>query len=139
LQTARRRGQKTPGPKYPLESTESVTVNANGASVGKVFVRPAGCLLTDDVIAVVPVDPGQFNLDYVSIALQNSVTAGGYLYEAKLFATRVKELEIKIPVRADGSFDLDQQALIASATKRFQAILERLAELGRESEQARFV
>ncbi|WP_162238675.1 HsdM family class I SAM-dependent methyltransferase [Microbacterium sp. Leaf161] len=104
-QTALRRGNKTRSDKYPLEPTATITVNANGASVGKVFVRPAGCLLTDDVIAVTPAQEGLFNLDYLSIALQNSVTAGGYLYEAKLFATRVRELEVSVPVNDDGSYD----------------------------------
>lgn len=141
MQTKRRRGQKTEGPAFPLEELPSVTVNANGASVGKVFVRPSGCLLTDDVIAVFPVGVGTqaLDLDYLSVALQNAVTAGGYLYEAKLFATRVKELEIVVPVTPDGALDLEQQRKIASATKRFEGLLEQLTELGRWSAEARFL
>ncbi|PPG15078.1 hypothetical protein C5D36_09950 [Rathayibacter sp. AY1C6] len=126
-------------PAYPIEDRSSVTVNANGASVGKVFVRPPGCLLTDDVIAVYPIKPNLFDLDYLSIALQSAVTAGGFLYEAKLFATRVKELEIAVPVTADGALDFEQQRKIASATKRFDANVERLAEVGRWSADARFL
>lgn len=137
-QSARRRGQKEVSAKYPLESAPCVTVNANGASVGKVFVRPDDCLLTDDVIAVVPLSD-DLDLDYLAIALQNSVTAGGFLYEAKLFATRVKELEISVPVTESGEFDVEQQRKIASATRRFDATVERLAELGRWSGEARFV
>jgi type I restriction enzyme M protein len=138
-QTKKRRNAKKASAAYPIESVPSVTVNANGASVGKVFVRPVDCLLTDDVIAVLPANAKDFDLDYLSIALQNAVTAGGFLYEAKLFATRVKELEIQVPITESGSIDLDQQKLIASATKRFDSTIERLAELGRWSAEARFL
>ncbi|MFI7585382.1 class I SAM-dependent DNA methyltransferase [Kocuria sp. M1N1S27] len=133
----RKKGQQQP--RFPLESNPSVTVNANGASVGKVFVRPPGCLLTDDVIAVQPVDPTQFDLDYLSVALQSAVTAGGFLYEAKLFATRVRELTIEVPVDDGGQFDVEQQRRIASARKRFDAIVARLAELGRWTAEARII
>jgi hypothetical protein len=75
----------------------------------------------------------------LSVALQRAVTAGGFLYEAKLFTTRVKELTIQVPVLADGSFDLVQQKSIASAAKRFAAITTRLSELGRWSSEARIV
>lgn len=140
-QTRRRRGSTEASAAYPLESTASVTVNANGASVGKVFVRPSDCLLTDDVIAVLPTHASaeSIDLEYLSVALQNAVTAGGFLYEAKLFATRVKELEVSIPVDTDGALDIVQQRKIASATKRFNGLLEQLTELGRWSAEARFL
>lgn len=125
--------------KFPIEESPSVTVNANGASVGKVFVRPSACLLTDDVIAVQPLKGINLDLPYLSIALQSAVTAGGFLYEAKLFVTRLKELQINIPIDEDDKFDLVQQKLIASATKRFEGVIERLAELGRWSSEARIV
>ncbi|OMC44026.1 N-6 DNA methylase [Mycobacterium sp. IS-1264] len=126
-------------PAFPIEAAPSVTVNANGASVGKVFVRQKGCLLTDDVIAVQPVREGQFDLDYLSVALQSAVTAGGFLYEAKLFTARVRELVISIPVDDSGNYDIDQQRRIASAIKRFDAIRARLAELGTWSTDARII
>ena len=114
-------------------------MNANGASVGKVFVRPSDCLLTDDVIAVQPVGGVDIDLDYLSVALQSAVTAGGFLYEAKLFTSRLKDLSVNIPLDDGGAFDLEQQKLIASATKRFEAIVDRLGELGRWSSEARIV
>lgn len=133
------KGAAPSDPAFPIESAPSVTVNANGASVGKVFVRPFDCLLTDDVIAVQPVDGIDIDLDYLSVALQSAVTAGGFLYEAKLFTSRLKELSVNIPLDDDGAFDLEQQKLIASATKRFEAIVDRLGELGRWSSEARIV
>ncbi|MEU4664785.1 N-6 DNA methylase [Micromonospora chalcea] len=126
-------------PAFPIEKRPSVTVNANGASVGKVFVRPADCLLTDDVIAVQPLAEAGLDLDYLSVALQSSVTAGGFLYEAKLFTTRLKELSVQVPVDETGAFDLEQQKRIASATKRFEAIRTRLSDLGQWSADARVV
>lgn len=126
-------------PVFPIEAAPSVTVNANGASVGRVFVRPAGCLLTDDVIVVQPVDGVSIDLDYLSVALQSAVTAGGFLYEAKLFTTRLKTLTVEVPVDDEDGFDLDQQKRIASADKRLRAIISRLDELGRWSAEARIV
>jgi type I restriction enzyme M protein len=145
LDSQKKRSRKSPkgaaasDPAFPIEASPSVTVNANGASVGMVFVRPAGCLLTDDVIAVQPVEGVKIDLDYLSVALQSSVTAGGFLYEAKLFLTRVKELAVAIPVDAKGKFDLDRQREIASAAKRFNDIVARLSELGRWASEARIV
>lgn len=134
-----KKGAPPTDPAFPIEAEPSVTVNANGASVGKVFVRPYGCLLTDDVIAVQPVPDVPLNLDYLSVALQSAVTAGGFLYEAKLFTTRLKELAIDVPVDDYGKYDLGQQKAIASATKRFESIVARLSELGAWSSEARIV
>jgi type I restriction enzyme M protein len=137
--TRARRGSKTPHPAFPIEAEPSVTVNANGASVGKVFLRPSGCLLTDDVIAVQPAPGVAIDLEYLQVALQGAVTAGGFLYEAKLFTTRLKELNVSIPVDKAGNFDTAQQQRIASAVKRFDGIVAQLSELGRWSSEARIV
>ena len=120
----------------PIEDNTVVTVNANGASVGKVFVRDHRCVLTDDVIAIEILHP-DINPDFLALQLRSAVAAGGFLYEAKLFVGRVKELEVQIPVRKDGSFDLDQQSGISAAIKRFDNIRQRLAELGEWSGSAR--
>ena len=79
------------------------------------------------------------DLDYLSVALQSAVTAGGFLYEAKLFSTRLKELAVDIPVDEKGNYDLAQQGRLASAAKRFDAIVARLGELGRWAADARIV
>ena len=63
---------------------------------------------------------------------------GGFLYEAKLFATRVKELEVEIPVSTNG-FDVKQQKAIASAVRRFDALRTRLHDLGLRSGSVRAV
>lgn len=123
--------------KIPLLDAPSATVNANGASgVGIVFTREAGCLLTDDVIAVTPVHP-YIDVDYLAVALASSVAAGGYLYEAKLFVRRVRALSVRLPTRDDGSYDIEQQRLIAAAAKRLDTIRQRLTELGKYSRSAR--
>lgn len=120
-----------------LLEADSATVNANGASgVGIVFTREKGCLLTDDVIAVTPVHP-KIDVNYLAVALASSVAAGGYLYEAKLFVRRVRALSVHLPLADDGTFDLEQQRLIAAAAKRLDTIRQRVMELGRYSRSAR--
>lgn len=81
-----------------------VTVNANGASIGRVYVRDAGCGITDDVIAVLSKND-EISIEYLSVALQDSVNAGRFIYEAKLFVGRVHELVVRLPVK-DGELDI---------------------------------
>lgn len=122
--------------KIQIEDKIIVTVNANGASVGKVYVRDERCVLTDDVIAIEILHP-EIDPEFMALQLRSAVAAGGFLYEAKLFVGRVKELEIELSIREDESFDIDQQRVIAAAIKRFDNIRQRLAELGAWSGSAR--
>ena len=114
-----------------------VTVNANGASIGKVFVRSLDCGITDDVIAVSTKLP-DVSIDYLSIALQDAVNAGRFIYEAKLFVGRVKELSVRLPVTGS-KLDLPRQDSIAAAVKRFDQLKSRLTDLGSRSETARTI
>jgi len=118
-----------------------VTINANGASVGKVYVREEKCVITDDVIAVRPkfVDPDHpwVDLRYLGFRLREVVAAGGYLYEAKLFQARVRELEVSLPVLPDGSFDLASQRKVADAEEKIEGIVRKLRDLGAWSDAAR--
>lgn len=120
-----------------VETKPVVTVNANGASVGRVYVRRDRCAITDDVIVVENKDQ-HIDLDYLAVALRAAVDKGGFLYEAKLFATRVRELEVEIPVKND-EFDVVQQRAIASAVKRFDLLRTRLHDLGLRCDTVRAV
>lgn len=120
-----------------IESKPIVTVNANGASVGKVYVRRDRCGVTDDVI-IVEINDKDIDHDYLAVALRSAVYHGGFLYEAKLFATRVKELQVDVPVKGD-KFDVKQQKAIASAVRRFDALRTRLHDLGVRSAEVRTV
>ena len=120
-----------------VEASPIVTINANGASVGKVYVRRDQCGITDDVI-VVEVKNLEIDLDYLAIALRAAVDRGGYLYEAKLFAKRVRELEVELPT-GSGEVSLERQREIAQAVKRFDALRTRLADLGARSSAVRAV
>lgn len=121
-----------------LETRPIVTVNANGASVGHVYVRRDRCAITDDVI-IVECSRKDIDIDYLAVALRAAVDKGGFLYEAKLFATRVRELNIEIPTGKGGAPDLKQQRAIATAVKRFDALRTRLHDLGIRSTEIRAV
>lgn len=128
--------------KGDIEEQPVVTVNANGASVGKVFVRRERCVVTDDVIVVEITGPEaakQIDLDYFATALRAAVEKGGFIYEAKLFTKRVRELEVEVPMAADGTPDVVQQTKIATAVKRFENLRARLADLGTRAESARTI
>lgn len=113
-----------------------VTVNANGVSVGRVFLRHEDCVLTDDVIAIQPVDSGIVPA-YLAVELRKVVATGGFIYEAKLFQKRVRELVVEIPITPDGDFDMPQQEKIAAAVKRFDTLVSKLRELGSWAGDAR--
>lgn len=119
-----------------IEEKPIVTVNANGASVGKVYVRDQVCAITDDVIIIDVLDD-LIDLDFMAIQLRSAVAAGGFLYEAKLFVARVKELTVSLPVKEDGTLDIEHQRKIAAAVKRFDNIRLKLSELGKWSGEAR--
>jgi len=121
----------------PIETVPVVTVIANGAkAVGKVFVRDEKCAITDDVIAVEVLTP-DIDLDYLATELRRAIAAGNFIYEAKLFVGRVRQLSVSIPVTEAGQFDLDHQRTIANATKRFDTIRSKLHDIGDWSETAR--
>ncbi|HTA12403.1 MAG TPA: N-6 DNA methylase [Solirubrobacteraceae bacterium] len=130
------------GKQIPLETKPVVTVNANGASIGRVFVRRGTCALTDDVIAVSPV-VDDIDLDFLAAQLRSSIAAGSFVYEAKLFVGRVRSLEVELPVlaKSDGGepprFDMEHQKRVASAVRRFDSIRARISDLGRRSGSAR--
>lgn len=71
--------------------------------------------------------------------MKAAVYKGGFLYEAKLFVTRVRGKEVDIPVKGDGTFDVAQQQAIASAVRRFDALRTRLHDVGVRSETVRTI
>jgi type I restriction-modification system DNA methylase subunit len=141
-ETAMKAGRTPPRERAREEQIEDkpvVTVMANGATaVGKVFVRRERCVLTDDVIVVESKDP-DIDLDYLAIALRDAIAKGNFLYEAKLFAGRVSQLSVDIPVDENGEPDLERQKAIASAVQRFDTLRERIGEMGKWSTTARLV
>lgn len=65
------------------------------------------------------------------------IAADGYLYKAKLFQARVKELEVALPIKPDGSHDLPAQQKVADVESRIDAIVKKLKDLGQWSDSAR--
>jgi len=122
----------------PVETKPLVTVIANGAkAVGKVFVRREDqYAITDDVIGV-EVLSDKIDLDYFAAELRRCIAGGNFIYEAKLFSGRARQLSAAIPVLEDGSFDLERQQTIAAAVKRFDLIREKLHDIGDWSATAR--
>jgi type I restriction enzyme M protein len=112
-----------------IETGPIVTINANGASIGRVFVRDEKCAITDDVI-IIEIKHPALDKEYVAVQLRQAIAEGNFIYEAKLFQGRVKELEIEIPIAEDGAVDVEQQGRISAAMSRFDTIRQRISELG---------
>jgi type I restriction-modification system DNA methylase subunit len=143
------------------EEFPSVTVMATGASaVGMVFYREANCVMTDDVVIVQPWprndEHGQLtlgdepsdlgnsslplhdiDLEYLAVALAQTIAQGGFLYEAKLYVKRVQQLTVEVPVDESGKPDLERQRQIAAVAKRLDQIRAKLQEAGTWSKSVR--
>lgn len=114
----------------PIEERTIVTVAANGAkAVGKVFVRNERCVVTDDLIVVEPLT-GEIDPEFLAVQMRGAIAQGNFVYEAKLFQNRVKQLAIELPIREDGTLDVELQRTIAVAVNRFDNIRQKLHELG---------
>ena len=120
---------------FKIETKAVTTINANG-SVGVVFVREPECVVTDDVLIVEAKDD-QIDPHFLALRLGDAATAAAVEYEAKLYQARLAELDVEIPVKSDGSFDLDRQRAISDATRRFDDAHRRLTLIGKWSEKAR--
>jgi hypothetical protein len=112
-----------------------LTINSNG-SVGMVFVRTQPCVIHDDV-TVVSITRNDIDIEYLATQLRSSVAEGNYEYEAKLYAGRMKELSVVIPVNDHGGYDLEQQKKIAAAYKRFDAIKSKIEDFGKWAASSR--
>ena len=141
------------------ERYPSVTVMATGASaVGLVHGREAGAVMTDDVVIVQPwpnvLLPGPFpsgsgptpglplhqiDLDYLTVALAKTIAQGGFLYEAKLYVRRVRQLVIEVPVDDAGVPNLLRQQRIAAVVKRVDTVRARLDEANHWIRRARLI
>lgn len=114
----------------PITEEPVVTVAATGASaVGTVFVRRERCVLNDDLNWIRPKRP-DIDLEYLAAALRSVIVDGDFQYEAKLYTSRFKELEIPIPVDADGNFDVEAQKRIGEAARRVDELQQQLTDLG---------
>jgi len=108
--------------------TNVMTVGATGA-VGSVHLRKEPkWFLHDDALAV-EVCHASLMPNYVRCALQHSINIARFEYTAKLFAERLKALEIDVPVDKTGLPDKVLQEQIAEAYERKEAVESRLKEL----------
>ena len=117
------------------ENKGVLTINSNG-SVGMVFVRTQPCVVHDDV-TVVEITREDIDIEYLATQLRSSVAEGNYEYEAKLYAGRMKDLSVVIPVNGEGGYDLEKQRKIAAAYKRFDAIKSKIEDFGKWAASSR--
>ncbi len=111
-----------------------LTINSNG-SVGMVFVRKQPCVIHDDV-TVVEINRDDIDIEYLATQLRSSVAEGNFEYEAKLYAGRMKDLAVVIPVDGSG-YDIEKQRKIAAAYKRFDGIKSKIEDFGKWAASSR--
>jgi len=94
-----------------------LSVGATGA-VGNVHLRrEEKWFLHDDALGIRVVHQDLLP-EYVRLALQQAIHVARFDYTAKLYQERLSALEIPVPVKDDGSFDVDLQREMAEAYHR---------------------
>ncbi len=111
-----------------------LTINSNG-SVGVVFVRKQPCVIHDDV-TIVEINRPDIDIEYLATQLRSSVAEGNFEYEAKLYAGRMKDLTVVIPIKGS-RYDIEKQRKIADAYKRFDGIKSKIEDFGRWAASSR--
>lgn len=117
-----------------LFTEPAVLINIDG-SVGHCFVKRDEKFSFIDVVAALQPVSDDIDLDYLKCELQSRIRESGADYQTKLYLGKIKsrKMTVKIPVRSDGSFDLEAQQDLA---KRYQAIEEIREELNKKLEEA---
>lgn len=90
----------------------NLTVNADG-SVGVVFVRK-GKFYANDVCNIVSVVHPKIDLRFLRHELTTQIHMMGLDYSNKLYKTKLRGIEVRIPVNEKGDFDLKKQKEIAN-------------------------
>ncbi len=118
---------------HPIYTRPLITVNADG-SVGDVFIRQEPEYTMIDVVNSVDVLDPHLDQIFVMYAIKEAIAKNFNKYNAKLYAKRLKELTIKVPVKEKGEFDEEQQKLEAAKLERLDEIKQTLIRFGKEIE-----
>ena len=107
--------------RYIKNVDQLITVNANG-SVGTTYLRIEEKYTVHDDVNIIKLTNSQLNPLYIVYAIRESVANARFKYNAKLYAGRLRTLNVRVPVDANGSFDIDQQALLSMRYERMDGL-----------------
>jgi len=113
-------------PKAKKFKGKYLTVNADG-SVGKVFLRE-GEFYLNDVVNIIKILNKKILYEYLLYELQSKINILGYGgWSKKLYKNELKdEISVDIPIKEDGSFDVEKQKEIADKYRKIDLIKNRL-------------
>ena len=112
---------------------DCLTYNKDGAS-GLVFFREGHFTISEKVVPLVVFDEIRNQLDgnYLKYAIENETRKQEYTFANKATKITFKNIEIKIPVLNDGTYDLSKQITLAQKYKEVEekrvSLLKRLDE-----------
>lgn len=112
---------------------DCLTYNKDGAS-GLVFFREGHFTISEKVVPLVVFDEirNQLDCNYLKYAIENESRKREYTFANKATKITFKNIEIKIPVLNDGSYDLSKQITLAQKYKEVEekrvSLLKRLDE-----------
>lgn len=107
---------------------KSILFNLDG-SVGYCFIRDDKEFSFIDVVASVTPQISCIDLDYLKIQLEREILKTGANYQTKLYFNKIESynIQIKIPINSDGSFDIKKQKEIAKKYQKIQNIKESIS------------
>ncbi len=117
-----------------MGATDSIiTVNANG-NVGATFLRNEEKFVVHDDVNIVKLQDARLHPQYVVYAIREAVAKSRSRYDAKLYAKRLKQLVVRVPVDQNGSIDSDQQKALAEELEKLEELKRAVLAFSKELE-----
>lgn len=113
---------------------DCLTYNKDGAS-GLVFFRKGHFTISEKVVPLVIFEDirNQLDCNYLKYAIENESRKQEYTFSNKATKITFKNIEIKIPILDDGTFDLSKQITLAQKYKEVEekrlSLINRLDEI----------
>ncbi|MFH1801507.1 MAG: restriction endonuclease subunit S [archaeon] len=111
-------------PKSKKFSGECITINADATDYSAFFRDET--FYANDVLNIIITKSDEIYLPFVAIEINNILPSLGLNKNNKLYKGKLRNLEIKIPLRKDGKFDLEKQKEIVSKFNKIESIKDKL-------------
>ena len=108
---------------------DCLTWNIDG-SIGRVYFRKGRFSLSEKVIPLIANDAYSKNLDldYLKFAIENEFTKHYFGFDNKAGKSKIKDIEISIPVDDNGNFDLNEQKKLAERYRKLEQIKKNIED-----------
>lgn len=113
----------------------NITINADG-SVGAIFLRK-GKFYANDVCNVIKIKDKKIDPSFIKFELRTEIYKRGLSWSNKLYKKKLKEIEVRIPLKEGGVFDLQKQIKLGKKYQKIEEVREKLLNELKEISQVK--